>query len=357
MYSVISSLLILSETMQIDIESFLYEWIEAHAGVLKSAAICTLLIDVFLIVVALVKREWIREQIKEHDTIEKVFILSFFSAVICGISSTMMLLGSLGFTEGFQETGIAFSPLFLVALLFLFLTLLLLFVCFLTFLGLAVRLFVFRKPTLPLLSGTVNWGGTPVLVVVVAYFVVSLSLGFFSAVGSSIAGSVVFIALPLFLVLKPYDRGLGALGFKKPIIKIFLLSIPLIFVLLFGNEFIYWITERIMGEFPLDELVEDTVTENPIVMSIFVGILGPVGEEIFFRGFAYQALRRKYGIGRGIVFSSLFFGAYHMLPWQIPYAFMAGCILAYVYEKTESIYPPILLHILNNSLAVIAIWM
>ncbi|MBU7047385.1 MAG: CPBP family intramembrane metalloprotease, partial [Theionarchaea archaeon] len=114
---------------------------------------------------------------------------------------------------------------------------------------------------------------------------------------------------------------------------------------------------KFIGEFPLDELVEDIIERSPIFMSINVGVIGPIGEEVFFRGFAHTALKRKYGFRKGILLSSLFFGVYHGIPWQIPYAFVAGLILAFVYEKTQSIYSPILFHIINNSIGVIGIWM
>ncbi|MBU7014445.1 MAG: CPBP family intramembrane metalloprotease [Theionarchaea archaeon] len=195
------------------------------------------------------------------------------------------------------------------------------------------------------------------LIIAVAFLVLSTLLAFVSETVSSLAGSSLFIVLPVILVLYPYERTVKALGFKNPQTLWVMKTLPLLVVLVLGNELVYRITERFLGQFPLKELVEQLVSGNPLVMSLNLAIVGPVGEEIFFRGFAYSALRRKYGVKKGILVSALFFGTYHMIPWQIPYAVMAGVILAFVYEKTQSLYPSILFHIINNTVAILGMWM
>ncbi len=348
-----SSLLVQPENAETDLIEFFLEWSKTHVNLLKSAIILTLVIDIALILIVIVRKNQILKQIEEHNRIEKWFILSFFSAAIFGASLFVMAFGFFGL----YSAGVYFVPVLLATPVLLVVVCLSLVVCFTTFALLFAQLFMKMQPVQPVISGAVNWGGTPVLVVVVAFFVVSVPLAFISGTGSSVAGYGVLIVFPLFLVLKTYRGHLDALGFKKPVVKILLISLPLVPVLILGNNIIYEITERIIGQFPLDEFTAGMISENPVVMVILMGGLGPVGEEIFFRGFAYGALKRKYGVRNGILLSSLFFGAFHMIPWQIPYAFMAGCILSYVYEKTGSIYSPILFHILNNVMAVIEVWM
>lgn len=328
------------------------EWSESHTTLLRSVIILIFAVDVVLILAAVMKREWINDQLKEHTRVEKAFIVSFFATIVGGVSFLVITMGVLGLQHsgefpliGFIAVGVIGLPL-LAALL----------ICFVTFLILFVQLFILMNPLHPITDEKVNWGGTPILVTVLTFFTLTTLLAFVSSTASSVVGSLLLIVLPIVLVVKTYKRPLNTLGFTKPVVKLFLLSLLLIFVLILGNEVVYWITEKIVGEFPLDELVEDIVRGSPLLMSVYVGIIGPVGEELFFRGFAHTALRRKYGFRKGIVFSSLFFGLYHLLPWQIPYAVMAGFVLAYVYEKTQSIYPPIALHVLNNSIAVILIW-
>ncbi|KYK37612.1 MAG: CPBP family intramembrane metalloprotease [Theionarchaea archaeon] len=336
----------------IDVVDRLLEWSAAHSTLLTYITALTLVGNGLLIFSALIKRKWILEKLKQHSNAEQWFILSVFSTFIFGVSCVAASLGIWGLYSAGQVSII----LVVGTILLLLAVVLSLGICLVTFLVLFLQLFIRMIPASPEISGEVNWGGTPVLVVAVAYFVMSFLLALVSGTAGALGGSLVFIVFPLFLVLKTYGRTKGDFGIRKPISRMFFLCLPLIVVLIFGNNIVYWMTEKIIGEFPLDELVEETISESPALMSIAVAVLGPIGEEFFFRGFAYAALKRKYGVKKGILFSSLFFGVYHVLPWQIPYAFVAGCILAFVYEKTESIYPPILFHVLNNFLAVIGIW-
>lgn len=347
-----------------DIMEDFFEWSAAHPDFLKTVIVLVLVLHGCLIVFALTKREWIRTQLRTHDTAEKWFIISFFVTVIEGVSLLVASLVFMGLQGGPMPTSApefipdAFFLVSLAAVVILFLIFALAaLVCLFTFFILCTRLFIAMEPLNPVIPDEINWGGTPVLVVVAAFFLVSLPLGLVSGVVSSVAGSIIFIALPVFLVLKPYKRTLGTMGFKKPIFTLFVLSLFLTPVLIFGSNFIYWITERIIGEFPMDNLLEDMISESPLLMSVYLGIFGPIGEEVFFRGFAHTALKRKYGFKKGIVLSSLFFGVYHGLPWQIPYAVAAGVLLAYCYEKTQSLYTPIVLHILNNGISIILLTM
>ena len=341
---------------EIDLDATLVrfrEWSALHTDLLRAIIIASFMMNLLVIMVVFWRKAWIKERMSGHDTVEKAFILSFFAVVLWGISSLAAAMSLVGL----QFSGASlFSDMLMTALLIFFFVLAFL-VCFLTFLILFVRLFISMTPAAPPLSGEVNWGGTPVLVVILAFFVVSTIFAFFSGTASSVSGSLVFISLPIFLVVKTYKRQLAAMGVRKPIMKILALSLFLVPILVLGNGVVYEITERIIGRFPLEEMTRDMISGNPLIMSIQLGILGPVGEELFFRGFAHTALRRKYGFRKGIILSSLFFGVYHIIPWQIPYAFVAGLILAYVYERTQSIYSPILFHILNNAVAVLEVSM
>jgi len=69
------------------------------------------------------------------------------------------------------------------------------------------------------------------------------------------------------------------------------------------------------------------------------GILGPLGEEIYFRGFVYPALRSRWGVWPGAVISGCFFGFLHFdLLRFIPLA-IGGTCLALICEKSKSIWP------------------
>ena len=83
-------------------------------------------------------------------------------------------------------------------------------------------------------------------------------------------------------------------------------------------------------------------------------VLAPVFEELFFRGLFYPALRRRVGARAAVVLNGVIFGALHMQPLFMLSLVLVGIVLAYLYEKTESLAAPMLAHSLYN-LAVVLI--
>jgi membrane protease YdiL (CAAX protease family) len=83
---------------------------------------------------------------------------------------------------------------------------------------------------------------------------------------------------------------------------------------------------------------------------LYVVILGPIFEEIIFRGAIMRALQ-PYGRNFALVLSSLLFGAYHLVLFQGIFAFFVGLILGYCAMRF-SIKWSMLLHMLNNALAM-----
>ena len=83
-----------------------------------------------------------------------------------------------------------------------------------------------------------------------------------------------------------------------------------------------------------------------------VALWTPITEEIFFRGFVYAGLVPRLGAGRAILASAIVFGGFHILPGLIIPTFMTGLLLAWLYYKTGSIWPPIAVHAGQNALAL-----
>ena len=82
-------------------------------------------------------------------------------------------------------------------------------------------------------------------------------------------------------------------------------------------------------------------------------VLAPVMEEVLFRGILLESVRSKHSAGRAIVVSALMFGVIHFIPQQVVNAFVIGLILGYIYVRTESLWPVIVIHALNNAMAYI----
>lgn len=87
---------------------------------------------------------------------------------------------------------------------------------------------------------------------------------------------------------------------------------------------------------------------NPVLMIFCVGIFGPLVEEVLFRGMVFGKLRRAFSFWPAALISGAIFGLYHMNLVQGIYAGVFGIILAYVFEKTETIWGCYLLHAFFN---------
>ena len=91
------------------------------------------------------------------------------------------------------------------------------------------------------------------------------------------------------------------------------------------------------------------LVKNPAITVIYAIILGPILEELCFRGVTY-GLFEKAGLRPGLVilFSSLLFGAIHLILIQVLYAAILGMFLGYLRYKYRSIKITIVAHILFN---------
>ncbi|MGQ0604215.1 MAG: lysostaphin resistance A-like protein [Anaerolineales bacterium] len=90
---------------------------------------------------------------------------------------------------------------------------------------------------------------------------------------------------------------------------------------------------------------------------LFVGILAPISEELFFRGALYGWLAARYRVWIAVLVSSTLFGLAHFDSLGVVVSsFIMGVMIALVYEYTRSLWAAIAIHVLNNSLAVLLLY-
>jgi membrane protease YdiL (CAAX protease family) len=85
--------------------------------------------------------------------------------------------------------------------------------------------------------------------------------------------------------------------------------------------------------------------------------LASVAEETFFRGFVFSGLRSRYSLWPAAVISGLVFGSVHIptgITAVIPLA-VFGVALAWLYDRTGSLWPAMIAHSLNNGIALAAL--
>jgi membrane protease YdiL (CAAX protease family) len=87
------------------------------------------------------------------------------------------------------------------------------------------------------------------------------------------------------------------------------------------------------------------------------GVVAPLAEEVFFRGYLYAGLRERFGKGWALVASAAIFTVVHFTPGVFPPIFVIGLVLAGLYEITGSLWPSIALHAAVNSLAFIGMYL
>ena len=86
---------------------------------------------------------------------------------------------------------------------------------------------------------------------------------------------------------------------------------------------------------------------------VAVAVIAPVVEELTFRGEGFSLLER-YGRGVAIVGTALAFGLGHGLLIGLPILVVFGLGLAWLRDRTGSVYPGIALHAVFNAIALIA---
>jgi hypothetical protein len=103
------------------------------------------------------------------------------------------------------------------------------------------------------------------------------------------------------------------------------------------------------------ELGADDSTTALVFVAVLVCVAAPIAEELFFRGFCFTALRRRIGVAGGAVATGIVFGAIHAgsadAVFLVPLG-VFGALLCVLYHRTGSLLPSMVLHALNNALAL-----
>ena len=88
---------------------------------------------------------------------------------------------------------------------------------------------------------------------------------------------------------------------------------------------------------------------QPIFIFLLVGgIIGPIAEEIFFRGIIYGFFR-QWGAIIAIILSTLIFVFTHSFGDNLPFTqLVGGIVFAIAYEKEQNLMVPIIIHCLGN---------
>jgi uncharacterized protein len=90
-----------------------------------------------------------------------------------------------------------------------------------------------------------------------------------------------------------------------------------------------------------------------ILFLMYVCLIGPILEEIIFRGFILKSMQ-KYGNLTAIIVTSILFSMFHLNLVQFINPVLMGIVLAFITIKSKSIFPAMIAHIFNNTISLIA---
>lgn len=172
----------------------------------------------------------------------------------------------------------------------------------------------------------------------------------------------VFIAIILlgslyFIALLPNGLSWRVLGFKRFDRKHWKLILIYSIILFIGSAILMVLTSLIGNTW--ENSKTDSMQENigilPIILALLsASVISPIYEEIFYRGFMYTFFKERFGVGYGVMISATIFTFAHIPTYNaMPVNFLGGVIFALAYERTNSIWPPILIHGIINAVAIL----
>lgn len=101
--------------------------------------------------------------------------------------------------------------------------------------------------------------------------------------------------------------------------------------------------------------VPDMLEHTPAGLALYVAVfavLPALMEEAVMRGYLLRELR-SFGDGAAVCMSALFFGMMHGNIRQIPFAFVVGLALGWLYVASDNIWLPVAVHFCNNAVSAI----
>jgi membrane protease YdiL (CAAX protease family) len=159
--------------------------------------------------------------------------------------------------------------------------------------------------------------------------------------------------------LRHYKVGWSAVGWRKVSLGravMYLVVILVLFVV--AANVVLMLVSWLVPTFNMNQAQDNEFTRtagtHPSLAAVALVLMPPILEETIFRGFLFPAFAKRWGVVWGAIVSSAIFGLAH---WQANisiYTFVLGLLLCFMYVRLRSIVPGMVLHMLNNYLALLA---
>lgn len=137
-----------------------------------------------------------------------------------------------------------------------------------------------------------------------------------------------------------------------------LIDIKTSLIIVFMTIALIFVMDPISNLIPMPEFFKE-IMENAFKIDVYgflvVVIAAPIFEEVLYRGIILEGFLKNYTPWKAILWSALLFGASHLNPWQAIPGIGAGILMAWIYWRTKSILPGILIHFTNNLIGFLMI--
>jgi membrane protease YdiL (CAAX protease family) len=202
--------------------------------------------------------------------------------------------------------------------------------------------------------------GLEALFVIVALFAVEYVIGAafrdaskFSGLNPrDLDGVIVLLGNGVLLVALMHYKGLTYSGLFHPSgnslrATLATLSIPILLLVPALLMTVWALMAALVWLVPMsrwEEAMFDRMMSNGLASVVFVCVLAPVLEEMLFRGIILRSFLHQYSRWTAILGSAGLFGLFHLNIYQLVVGLILGTIAGWLYERTRSLWPCVLLH-------------
>jgi hypothetical protein len=163
--------------------------------------------------------------------------------------------------------------------------------------------------------------------------------------------------IPILVILRLRGATWADVGFQKAQPNVLALGCGLM-ILALGVNFV---NNLIMLSLKVEVQAQQftgvfNMLDQPALFLITGILLAPLFEETIFRGFLFGGLRQRLGWQYAALISSAIFAASHLSIAAFIPTFTLGFLFAYLYQRSNSIWPGIILHTLLNSFSLCALF-
>ncbi len=180
---------------------------------------------------------------------------------------------------------------------------------------------------------------------------------------AGLASVLLFVAVPVIVALVTKVRIASGFALRLPRLSMWLVAVLLgsaLWAFVYEIEVSILTAERVEELKALYERFELDLGSVPLWVKLFALAIAPAAcEEFFFRGFIQNSIRQRSSAMLAILSAGVLFGLFHVIVKDallferlIPSTLM-GIILGGLFEKSGSVFPGMLLHVIHNGLLVL----